>query len=47
MSKSDYLNLALSIGMDVKAAMLTEISVVSDICETRANMRKELRKKHA
>ena len=33
--------------MDVKAAMLTEISVVNEICESRANARKEMRKKRA
>lgn len=42
--KSQYLGMALSIGMDVKAAMLTEISVIYEICKARAEARKEITK---
>jgi len=35
----------LSIGMDVKAAMLTEISVIYEICKAKAETRREMRKR--
>lgn len=40
--KSQYLGMALSIGMDVKSAMLTEISVIYEICKAKAEARKEM-----
>lgn len=43
MTKAEYLSLALDIGMDVKSAMLTQPSVVFEICRIRADAQQEAR----
>lgn len=44
MRRADYLSLALEIGLDVKSAMLIEVSTVYRICEARAKARREAKR---
>lgn len=44
MKCADYLNLALEIGLDIKSAMLIEVSTVYRICEARAKAQREAKR---
>ena len=40
MTKAQYLSIAVSMGFGVKEALLTEVSVLSDMVRTRREMEK-------